>query len=711
MPGSTNDTVVSAGTQTVFGTPGYMAPEVLTGGESSPASDVYALGVMLYECLAGHRPYDGPSLIEVMARVIDGAERPARLDDELADLVDRMLAHDPSMRPKLADVARELAPAAAPVPRPPSRRWPLVAVAIAGLGLGTVAVWRLTRDEVAPVASPMRAPMAVAVEPIAIKIASYGSQAPTPSAIADVIAILIGEINGNEVVGPAELFAELKIPLPKGGEAEPSLPADQVAAAERKLGVRHVVRGAIEERTGRLHARLEVVAVGGGPPTIIEQARPSAEIAELMNDLAEQIARVGDPGATLDRTPNVRRARVLTGRGEASLAENKFFNARPYLEQAVIADPRFFDAWNALATTRAWMFAPEADVVRAIDTARDLAPEGDLRQLLRGASQYLHHDPRGALATLSPLEASTALNDRERRDLLYYIGEIHWHEGEHATGVAFFRRALERDSTFMPAMIHPMQHALARRDAAEARRMIDLQRSVDTEAIDFALGRLESLASGTSQWAIQARLVLGQPLSPELEAAIRTAPIDGATYRLARAVEMADPAAARRAIEDMWKFIDAPGRGEVQPSEYFSLQVFGEVVLCAGLSDEARRLEAFLAKRSTVQQATGHPRLALLTAALVGDRSLIVRSDLSTRNARLADAVEAELDGNRARAVELLGALVADPSPYWDFPERAALLRNLRALGRTAEATALCTDTMRPALFRYAVLAMKRACP
>ena len=53
MPGANNDAVVSAGTQTVFGTPGYMAPEMLTGGESSPASDVYALGVMLYECLAG----------------------------------------------------------------------------------------------------------------------------------------------------------------------------------------------------------------------------------------------------------------------------------------------------------------------------------------------------------------------------------------------------------------------------------------------------------------------------------------------------------------------------------------------------------------------------------------------------------------------------------------------------------------------------------
>src|SRR5262245_12307109 len=73
-------TVITAGTQTVFGTPGYMAPEVLVGGESSASSDVYSLGVMLYECVAGRPPYEGRSLVEVMARAIDGSEQPARLD-------------------------------------------------------------------------------------------------------------------------------------------------------------------------------------------------------------------------------------------------------------------------------------------------------------------------------------------------------------------------------------------------------------------------------------------------------------------------------------------------------------------------------------------------------------------------------------------------------------------------------------------------------
>lgn len=220
------DTILSAGTQTVFGTPGYMAPEVLTGGQSSAASDVYGLGVMLYECLAGRRPYDGPSLIEVMARVIDASEPPPRLDDELADLVERMLSRDPAMRPTIDEVVRALAPV---MPASHGRRSAavvVVAVVAAVAALGAIGVWRLTRGgaSTAAVADKAVQPMSIAVEPISIKIASYGSHAPTASAIADVIGILVGEINGNEVVGPVELFAELQIAVPKGQSQSPCCP-------------------------------------------------------------------------------------------------------------------------------------------------------------------------------------------------------------------------------------------------------------------------------------------------------------------------------------------------------------------------------------------------------------------------------------------------------------------------------------------------------
>src|SRR5213078_1950865 len=52
----------------VFGTPGFMAPEQARGEELDPRSDVYALGATLYQLLAGAPPHAGPSATEVIAR-------------------------------------------------------------------------------------------------------------------------------------------------------------------------------------------------------------------------------------------------------------------------------------------------------------------------------------------------------------------------------------------------------------------------------------------------------------------------------------------------------------------------------------------------------------------------------------------------------------------------------------------------------------------
>ena len=54
------------------GTPSYMSPEQVTGGQVDPRSDIYSLGVMLYEALAGKRPFTGSNPGEVFAKVTTG---------------------------------------------------------------------------------------------------------------------------------------------------------------------------------------------------------------------------------------------------------------------------------------------------------------------------------------------------------------------------------------------------------------------------------------------------------------------------------------------------------------------------------------------------------------------------------------------------------------------------------------------------------------
>ena len=53
------------GTGEVMGTAQYLSPEQAKGAMAGPASDVYALGMVAYECLAGRRPFDGASPVQV----------------------------------------------------------------------------------------------------------------------------------------------------------------------------------------------------------------------------------------------------------------------------------------------------------------------------------------------------------------------------------------------------------------------------------------------------------------------------------------------------------------------------------------------------------------------------------------------------------------------------------------------------------------------
>jgi serine/threonine-protein kinase len=95
----------------VMGTTQYMAPERIAGNLGTAASDLYALGIVLHECLTGVPPHDGTAA-EVMAAhlYMPLPPLPADVPPELDVLVDRLTAKDPARR--ISD-ARELADLAA----------------------------------------------------------------------------------------------------------------------------------------------------------------------------------------------------------------------------------------------------------------------------------------------------------------------------------------------------------------------------------------------------------------------------------------------------------------------------------------------------------------------------------------------------------------------------------------------------------------------
>jgi eukaryotic-like serine/threonine-protein kinase len=104
------DTLTAVGD--VPGTLAYIAPERLGGEEATPASDVWAVGVLLWEALSGQHPFWGMPLQEVVRAIERGApsiatERP-ELPRRLVAAVDRALSPRPSARPHATALANEL---------------------------------------------------------------------------------------------------------------------------------------------------------------------------------------------------------------------------------------------------------------------------------------------------------------------------------------------------------------------------------------------------------------------------------------------------------------------------------------------------------------------------------------------------------------------------------------------------------------------------
>jgi serine/threonine protein kinase len=109
----------------VLGTASYISPEQAAGATATPASDVYALGVVAYQCLSGHRPFEGDNPLEIAMRHVRDTARPlpADIPPAVRAIVDRSMAKDPAARwPSAATLAAVARQAAATLGAPPPAR-------------------------------------------------------------------------------------------------------------------------------------------------------------------------------------------------------------------------------------------------------------------------------------------------------------------------------------------------------------------------------------------------------------------------------------------------------------------------------------------------------------------------------------------------------------------------------------------------------------
>ena len=165
---------------TVLGTSGYMSPEQAQGQEVGPASDVFSLGIVLYEMLARRHPFHGDSMVETLHRVC--FTTPSFEDDlgdlptEMRELVARCLDKRPEDRPTIAQVLAALRrletdasvaerPAAPPPFQHRRLRWAGLAAAAVAVGALVWVLWE--GPHAADPTAVETAPPAARLEPVA----------------------------------------------------------------------------------------------------------------------------------------------------------------------------------------------------------------------------------------------------------------------------------------------------------------------------------------------------------------------------------------------------------------------------------------------------------------------------------------------------------------------------------------------------------------
>ena len=200
----------------VAGSPFYLAPEQMDGRSVDRRSDVYSLGVVLYELLVGKKPFEGSSLEEITnavktAEVVPAHRVSPKIPLGLSVIAGRAMARDPDQRyPSARHLSMELrhwvdsAEARAlrneargtPNPTPATKKFariavPLAAVAVIGGGLAWMKFGGTSSSEVATAAPAASAPVpvrAAAVAPSAVVIASAAAAAEEAAAAASAAA-------------------------------------------------------------------------------------------------------------------------------------------------------------------------------------------------------------------------------------------------------------------------------------------------------------------------------------------------------------------------------------------------------------------------------------------------------------------------------------------------------------------------------------------
>ena len=384
LAGSESGRITEAGM--VMGSLPYMAPEQLFGDDGDARTDVYALGVMLFEMVTGQRPFVKDRREALMFAIISNAAPSARsLRPDAPDTLDRLIAEclrkEPEHRPASAAV---------------------VAETLRGIGDGAP-----TSALPLPARNTVRA---IAVLPFR-NVSRDPSQEYFADGMTEAIITDLARIKALRVISRTSAMRY------KGSEL--SLP--EIA---RELNVDAVLEGSALLVGNRVRLSIQLISARMDETLWADRYdRELQDVLSLQNDLAETVAR--EIAIQLSPTEAMQLANRATVNPEAHLeylkSRQSFFAASSqgfqvallHARRALEIDPNYALAWSAIADSQIFL------AIRGV-----VAPAEAIGEATRAAKRALELDP-----FLADAHAS--------------IGTILSHSGDLAGGIRALRKAIE----------------------------------------------------------------------------------------------------------------------------------------------------------------------------------------------------------------------------------------------------------------------------
>jgi Flp pilus assembly protein TadD/TolB-like protein len=459
----------------VGGSIDYYSPEQVDAKRPTAATDIFSMGIVLYELVTGRHPFAGETPLDKLHAIREKPHTPAvklnpNADKEISDLLDAMLAKDPVSRPSAAEVEQRLLRTLAPQVRRNifrSKAW-IAAVLALTLGAGGYAAYSLQntmRERIDSVAV-----LTLQESKANLKYLSEG--------LRHEIAAGLATVPGLRVAGTTNLNRYAGKDLREAGTA---------------LGVQTVVSGKVDRSTDGKTILLDIELAdsrNGEKLWTGHFEQPDKGLSTFSREISGRIAaklgaRFTSSALNQQRNPDAYetylRARYhYNKRTKADMAI-----ASSLGEAAVQMDPRFAEAWTLIAASQGFTpgmyntLSPKellAKTRHAIDRAIEINPNlPEVHAVLGGVKIFQERDWAGAEAELT---RAIALNPNDGQSH-FFSALVMRMQGRQKEERAFILRARELDPLSPVIANHVAWTEYFRGDDESAGRALDTALAVD----------------------------------------------------------------------------------------------------------------------------------------------------------------------------------------------------------------------------------------